>query len=283
MTIEHVSDTARWVAVYRAMETERPDAIFRDPYARRLAGAKGEEIVRNMKRGASAAWSMIVRTAVFDELILAELARGNIDCVLNLAAGLDARPFRLQLPRALRWIDVDFAPILDYKWEVLRHERASCQYETAPTDLTDGDARRALFARVAAEHDRVLVVAEGLLIYLTPADVTALATDLHGQPAFMAWLIDLASPRLLKWMKRSWGKKATDGNAPFLFAPEEGTGFFARSGWREREYRSTWIEAKRLNRTMPGAWFYGLFSLFQTAKMKREGERLAGQVMLERA
>jgi methyltransferase (TIGR00027 family) len=283
MTINHVSDTARWVAVYRAMETERPDAIFRDPYARRLAGAKGEEIVRTMKGGASAAWSMIVRTAVFDELILAEIARSNIDCVLNLAAGLDARPFRLALPVTLRWIDVDFAPILDYKWELLKDETSSCLYETAPTDLTDGDARRALFARVAAEHHRVLVIAEGLLIYLTPKDVSALATDLHGQPAFLSWIIDLASPRLLKWMKRSWGKSATKGNAPFRFAPEEGTAFFEQSGWREREFRSAWTESKRLNRRMRGWWVWSLFTLFQTAKMKRKGERMAGHVLLERA
>src|SRR5512140_1591814 len=192
MPINHVSDTARWVAVYRAMETERPDAIFSDPYARRLAGAHGEEIVRTMRRGRSAAWSMIVRTAVFDEMILAEIANNRIDCVLNLAAGLDTRAFRLDLPSGLRWIDVDFADILDYKWDVLRHEKPRCRYETAPTDLTDGDARRALFARVANDQDRVLVVAEGLLIYLRPEDVAALATDLHGQPAFFSWIIDLA-------------------------------------------------------------------------------------------
>jgi O-methyltransferase involved in polyketide biosynthesis len=48
--IKNVSDTARWVAVYRAMEAERPDAIFRDPFARRLAGERGEEIVRSMRR-----------------------------------------------------------------------------------------------------------------------------------------------------------------------------------------------------------------------------------------
>ena len=49
--IESVSDTARWVAVYRAMETERPDALFRDPWARRLAGVKGENIVAWGHRG----------------------------------------------------------------------------------------------------------------------------------------------------------------------------------------------------------------------------------------
>lgn len=36
MTITNISDTARWVATYRAMETARPDAIFRDPFAERL-------------------------------------------------------------------------------------------------------------------------------------------------------------------------------------------------------------------------------------------------------
>ena len=41
----HASDTARWVAMYHAMETDRPDAIFRDLHARRLAGAKGWEEV----------------------------------------------------------------------------------------------------------------------------------------------------------------------------------------------------------------------------------------------
>jgi methyltransferase (TIGR00027 family) len=102
MSIEHISDTARWVAVYRAMESERPDAIFRDPYARRLAGAHGEEIVQTMKRGRAMAWAMIVRTAVFDEIILETIARERIDLVVNLAAGLDARPWRLSLPASLR-------------------------------------------------------------------------------------------------------------------------------------------------------------------------------------
>ena len=85
MAIEHVSDTARWVAVYRAMETERPDAIFKDPFARRLAGERGQAIVDEMKRGRSMAWAMIVRTAVFDEIILDVIRREKVDLVVNLA------------------------------------------------------------------------------------------------------------------------------------------------------------------------------------------------------
>lgn len=98
MSIENVSDTARWVAVYRAMETARPDALFRDPYADRLAGEQGRRIVDEMKSGRTMAWAMIVRTAVMDELIMDRVKQGGVDMVLNLAAGLDTRAWRMSLP-----------------------------------------------------------------------------------------------------------------------------------------------------------------------------------------
>src|SRR5215217_4360610 len=135
--IEHISDTARWVAVYRAMETERPDAIFRDPFAARLAGEKGRAIVDSMKQGRAMAWAMIVRTAVFDEIILERVRNGNADVVLNLAAGLDARPWRMPLPPALRWIDVDLPGILDHKTDAMKNEKPVCRYEAVSLDLQD--------------------------------------------------------------------------------------------------------------------------------------------------
>src|SRR6267143_6553964 len=104
--LRDISDTARWVAIYRAMESERPDALFHDPYARRLAGPRGEEIVRHMPKGRAMAWPMIVRTAVMDELIARAVERDGVHTVVNLAAGLDTRPYRLALPAKLRWVDV---------------------------------------------------------------------------------------------------------------------------------------------------------------------------------
>ncbi len=164
MPIENVSDTARWVAVYRAMESLRPDALFNDPFAARLAGEKGEEIVRVMKDGRSMAWAMIVRTQLFDEIIRDEIATNGIDTVLNLAAGLDARPWRLALPSTLRWVDVDLPAILRYKLDTLRDAKPTCAYEAVEADLTDANARRALFARIGAQSSRTLVLSEGLLI-----------------------------------------------------------------------------------------------------------------------
>ena len=43
--IRNISDTALWAAIYRARESDRPDALFRDPLARRLAGERGGEVV----------------------------------------------------------------------------------------------------------------------------------------------------------------------------------------------------------------------------------------------
>src|SRR5919206_1638731 len=157
MPIEHISDTARWVAVYRAMESERRDAHFRDPFARQLAGERGEQIVRTMPWGRSSAWAMIVRTAVFDELILRTIRRDGADAVLNLAAGLDARAYRLELPPTLRWVDVDLPDILRYKTDTLAGERPKCRYEPVALDLTDGRERRALFHSLAAQAQRVLI------------------------------------------------------------------------------------------------------------------------------
>jgi len=282
MPIENVSDTARWVAVYRAMETERRDAIFRDPFARRLAGAKGQEIVDTMSRGKQTAWAMIVRTAVFDEIIRDRVAAG-VDCVLNLAAGLDARAWRMSsLPPTLRWIDVDLPGILDYKTEMLRDEKPVVRYEAVRVDLTDAARRRALFAQVGSESSRVLVLSEGLLIYLTPDDVAGLARDLHTPQCFRWWVIDLASPMLLKWMSRSWGKGVEAGNAPFRFAPEESTKFFEPSGWREEQYRSSWLEAKRLNRQMRLAWLWNLLGKLRSRKTQESFARFSGIVLLQR-
>ena len=281
--IEHISDTARWVAEYRAMETDRPDAIFRDPYARRLAGERGREIATTLPQGQAAAWAMIVRTAVLDEIILGTIARENTDLVLNLAAGLDARPWRLDLPPTLRWIDADLPAILEYKSSILEGERPSCQYEAIATDLTDAAARAALFTRLGTPAERALVVTEGLLIYLTPDQVGALARDLHSAEGFRWWTLDIASPRLLKMLERHWGSALHAGRAPFRFGPAEGTAFFAPFGWREVSFRSSLEEAHRLHREMRLAWLWRLMARVSPKKQREEYRRMSGYVLLERS
>jgi dienelactone hydrolase len=73
--LRSVSDTAFWMAQYRAIETDRPDAIFKDPLARLLAGDRGEQLVQQLTQGQGMTWP-ILRTVCFDELILALVKQG---------------------------------------------------------------------------------------------------------------------------------------------------------------------------------------------------------------
>src|SRR5262249_20761854 len=132
-TIQHISDTARWAAVFRARETERPDALFRDPFARPLAGEHGEEIARSTPFHQKNAWSWVTRTVLFDRIIRKQIEQGA-GMVVNLAAGLDTRPYRMALPASLDWVEVDLPEILDYKEELLRAEKPVCSLERIRMD-----------------------------------------------------------------------------------------------------------------------------------------------------
>jgi methyltransferase (TIGR00027 family) len=145
--IEHVSDTAFWVATYRANEGLRPDALFADPLAERLVEGRGRAIAEAMPGGEFTAWMIAIRTCIIDRQIEDAVAAG-IDTVLNLGAGLDTRPYRMELPPTLHWIEVDFASTIDFKEERLAGEKPRCRLDRRRVDLSDADARRALLAEI---------------------------------------------------------------------------------------------------------------------------------------
>lgn len=244
--IRNISDTARWVAFYRALETERPDALFRDPYARRLAGERGEQIASSIDFGEKNAWSFLARTYLFDRFITDQVQAG-VDMVVNLAAGLDARPYRMDLPSSLKWIEVDLPEILDYKHEVLVNDTPVCSLDRVALDLVDVDGRRDLFAQLGKRATKVLIVCEGLLVYFTAAEVAALAEDLAAMSSFQYWVFDLASPGLLKLLQKKM-PQLDDSGSPLKFGPPEGPGFFVPHGWKPQEVCSLMKTAAQLKR-----------------------------------
>lgn len=269
--IRDISDTARWAAVFRARETERTDALFRDPYARRLAGERGEEIARAMTMHLKHSWSWVMRTYVFDEYITRELGRG-VDTIVNLAAGLDARPYRMALPPTLRWVEVDLPDLLSYKEELLAGEKPRCRLERVPLDLGNVGKRRALFAQIGASARRAMVLSEGLLIYLDADAVATLATDLATPPSFRFWAFDIVSPGLLEMMRNQaggGGDELVRAGAPFKFAPREGPDYFRQLGWTPVEVRSTFKAASKAGRLPWSLKPFGLFPESNGAQGKR--------------
>jgi methyltransferase (TIGR00027 family) len=274
--VRNISDTALLAAIYRARETERPDAVFRDPFARRLAGERGDQIAKSMPFSERGTWAWIARTYAYDEFIKQQVREG-VDMVVNLAAGLDARPYRMNLPASLHWIEVDLPGILDYKEEILRGEKPACILDRVRLDLSDLAVRRQLFAALGGSAKSVLIITEGLLIYFSRDEVASLAQDLAAVPAFHHWIIDIASPGLLKMLQKGMGPQISEGNAEFKFAPEEGPKFFTAHGWDVVDVRSTLKTAARLKRL---TFWMRLFSLLPDSQDKQGSRPWSGICLL---
>ena len=274
--VRNVSDTARWVATYRARETARQDALFRDPLAARLAGERGEAIAR--RASPHSAWSLITRTKLIDDLVMQSVAEG-CPRLLDLAAGFDTRPYRLELPPDFTWIEADLPELLAEKEALLAGEKPRCRLERRAVDLSEPAALGRFLTEGTAGTGDVTLLTEGLVLYLDEAVVSHLARAFLACTAVRYWILDFNSPRINADMIRAMNKLLS--NAPFKFAPPNGVEFFEKLGWKAREIKPLFHEASRLKR-LP-LWMRP-FSLFPPANPRALGnERWSAVVRFERA
>jgi methyltransferase (TIGR00027 family) len=168
--------TAVLVADARANETVKPEHLFDDPFAatfveracavspaiaEAVAAARTDEAIMRARYD-----SVAVRTRYCDDYLRTAMARGCRQVVL-VAAGLDARAFRLDWPNDLRLWELDSPEMFEFKERVLNELGAAprCQRTVVPLDLrTDWPS-----ALLAADFDRSMATAwliEGLLMYL---------------------------------------------------------------------------------------------------------------------
>jgi hypothetical protein len=78
--------------------------------------------------------------------------------------------------------------------------------------------------------------------------VARLAKDLAANASFQLWLMDLASPGLLKMMQKTTGKHLSQVGAPFKFAPAEGPDFFKANDWEPMEVKGVLKAAAQFKR-----------------------------------
>jgi methyltransferase (TIGR00027 family) len=253
-TITHVSDTARWTALHRATESARPDALFSDPLAERLAGEHGRAIVAKVPRRTRNGWWLVARTKIIDDAIADAIADG-CDRVLNLAAGLDTRPYRLELPSELTWVEADLPKLLAEKTDLLADQMPRCRLIRTAVDLADPAARQAFLDEALDGATKAFVLTEGLLMYLEDRDVVALSEAIK-RPEVAWWMFDFAFPSLKKMMNKSMAGMLQ--NAPFKFAPENGLSYFEDLGWHTVKVEANFDAAHRLHRLplmmRPAAW-----------------------------
>lgn len=277
--IRHVSDTALWVAAFRAQEGCRSNAAFSDPLAAILSGDRGRAMARAMPRPALVGWGMIVRTSAIDRLIDEALA-GGVDTVLNLGAGLDTRPYRMKLPADLSWIEMDFPNIVDLKNSALVARQAVCKLERVGIDLLDLASRRKLLAQYASSAKSALVITEGVLPYFSVHDAATLAGDLHAAAAIRYWIQDFDNAAQ-RSSSRGWEAKLEA--APLLFKVNDWFQFFAKYGWTCSHVITSLEESQRINRPYPLDLPFGLIMRALPKSMREKILSLSGAVLLQTA
>eukprot|EP00747_Dinoflagellata_sp_TGD_P168905 gnl/TRDRNA2_/TRDRNA2_196440_c0_seq1.p1 gnl/TRDRNA2_/TRDRNA2_196440_c0~~gnl/TRDRNA2_/TRDRNA2_196440_c0_seq1.p1 ORF type:complete len:374 (-),score=56.66 gnl/TRDRNA2_/TRDRNA2_196440_c0_seq1:58-1122(-) len=150
--------TARAVASARADESKRPDSLFEDPLAYRLAGEEGRGLGVSL---------VIQRTRFMDDFLCAEYAKGTRQVVL-LGAGMDARAFRLGLHK-MHFFEVDQATIFDVKEPLVADvplQAASRRWVAAKVE--DENLAEKIIAAGFDRNKPSAWVLEGLMMYLNP-------------------------------------------------------------------------------------------------------------------
>jgi methyltransferase (TIGR00027 family) len=275
--IKSVADTALWMAAVRAAEGRRADAAFQDPLGSILAGDRGRKIARSFSRTAMIAWGVVLRTSAIDRLIQEALQSG-VDTVLNLGAGLDTRPYRMDLPPQLQWIEVDLPTLVETKNTQLNGHTPVCRLERIGMDLSDRPARSELFARVAATSKKALVITEGFISYFSNDDVAILAKELLALPSAAFWIQDFDNAGARK-MPKGWAEKLEA--APFRFRVSNWFEFFKQSGWQPHTTISCAEESKRINRPYPLDFPFGLLMRALPKEMSQKIQGLSGAVMMK--
>ena len=235
-----VGETARWVAANRALETELADPLYRDPFARELAGDTGFSMMSVM-RGALGVpdtpnpdMYLTIRTRFFDDAVLRAARESSMAQVVILAAGMDTRAFRLDWPDHVVLFEVDRNDVFEHKESVLhRHDaRATCDRRIVRADL----AASWTDALVAAGFDPArpaAVLVEGLLMYLDEAAAHRLFNALNIlRPDSWLGLDAVNTAMLTSSFTANYLKKLAEAGCPWLFGIDDPVQWLAGHGWQ---------------------------------------------------
>jgi methyltransferase (TIGR00027 family) len=182
--------TAILVAGARATESARPDRLFEDPFARAFvaaASAASPTIARALAQGSpdeavnqARRDSVAVRTRFCDDYLLAA-ARSGCRQVVLLAAGLDARAFRLPWPEGVRLWELDMPEVFAFKERVLADRGATpgCERTVIPADLREDWPHLLSDAGFNPGQSTAWLI-EGLLMYLDEGERDLLLDRVGG-------------------------------------------------------------------------------------------------------
>jgi methyltransferase (TIGR00027 family) len=248
--VEAVSRTAQWTAAARALETEREDRLFADPYARTVADEIGFELLERYA-GAGTVPFLAIRTTYLDRAVVKAVEERGIRQVVFLAAGMDTRFFRLPWPDGVTVYELDRPALLEAKAKMLADEPlpAGRTRITVPVDLTQ-DWTGPLKEAGWKSDEPVLWVVEGLLFFLPEQAVRTLISTLsaHAAPGSVLLGDVISRAALENPLSRPFLNALREDGNPWLFGTEEPEALLAACGWDVTEVKQPGEEGADFDR-----------------------------------
>lgn len=230
LVIDAVAATARLTAALRAAESVRPDRLFCDPFAARLAGTVGVELLDQLQMRDSPI--IPVRTRYFDDAITGTVSRG-IRQIVVVAAGMDTRGYRLDLPEDTVLFELDRPNLLRLKDELLGAAQPIGTRLAIGVDLATDFIVALMDAGFRPDRPTCWLV-EGLTPYLSESDVHRLIDRLSTHSAAGSHLlIDFVGTSLLESpaLRPMLDGLAERGMA-WRYGTEEPEALLEHRGWR---------------------------------------------------
>ncbi|OPG02932.1 class I SAM-dependent methyltransferase [Microbispora sp. GKU 823] len=185
----------------KALDNRLPDPILGDEYAERVMRRLDPDYDKRRFGTSQMGLAAVVRAKAHDDWARSFLADHPDAVVLHPGCGLDARVYRIDPPATVDWYDLDYPPVVELRRRFLPPREHYTLVGSSVTDLT-------WLARIPRGRP-VLMIAEGLVPYLTESDVRRLLTSVvdafpSGQAQFdtvpvWAWRTSRWDPSLRRY------------------------------------------------------------------------------------
>ncbi|PMB18025.1 SAM-dependent methyltransferase [Fischerella thermalis] len=180
--------SSRMMAVARALETQKPDGLFKDPLAAILAGddliAEITPKVQEYEDKGVPIFS--VRTRFFDDFLISQIAQ--VRQVVVLGAGMDTRAFRLPWHPDTKIYELDQPEVIEYKESILKNRPSKCQRFSIGIDIRKNWSDLLIAKGYLVETSSIWIL-EGFIYYLSSTEVHTLLTTITQLSSPGSWLI----------------------------------------------------------------------------------------------
>ena len=227
-----ISKTAFYCCGVRMQDAESDNPVCGDRFAKAFMNEDGLRVLETFKDETSPNATNVVRHRMIDDFLRAELLKSSDLCVVTIGAGFDSRPYRLT---GGTWVEIDDPQIIAYKNERLPVEHSANPLSRIAIDFATGSLEEKLAP--FADRDSVVIVIEGVFVYLSETEIADLLVILHRLFPRHQLICDLVSRDFFEQYSKSLHEKINGIGTAFRFTAAEPETIFLANGYR----RTQWI------------------------------------------